>query len=339
MAEYIKNDKAKREVKISYSKLSTLDSCGWKYHLTYDEGLYFGDASLSNEFGTLVHYIEQQIGIAICNGEKIDYEKLKQDFQTINLPKTSKYDHNGDVFGINILKEKYGEEFYKTDDRGRSFYTKANDYMDYGMYRLEKYLKENPNLELRAMEKYFSITIDGYVFSGYIDRLLYDNATDTYVIEDIKTRDKLFSDEDLVTPLQFVIYVLGLRSVFGDENEEINFICKYDLPLCGQRQSAGTKGYMKRGEEKIKKLLNKIKEKDYAPHPSPLCYWCTFGAQNPHIKEAALGYCPYYSLWTPENRSHSVANKWLGLDHHDIIIQKEKDKIELRKKFDVDFDF
>lgn len=242
-----------KKQKFSYSKLNTYESCGWKYLLTYVQGHYTFTDSLASELGTVLHFVEETIAKKIKNGEVLDYDELKDMFQNINIPKTSPTDLDGGIFGINILKEKYKKEFYEVDDNGESYYNKTMNYLSTGIYRLEKYLKENPDLEVFDMEKFFKIDYKGQILSGFIDRIFHNKVTDEYIIEDIKTKGKPFKDSELTTPLQFVVYTLAMQNAVGVPPEKIS--CVYDLPFCNLKQSAGTKGYLNRGIKKLDKIF------------------------------------------------------------------------------------
>lgn len=330
----------KKAPKFSYSKLNVFDSCGFKYKLTYVDGHYIFTDSLASELGTTLHFIEETIARTLKDGKAVDYDKLKDDFLNINIPKKDKYDLDGGIFGVNILKNKYKEEFYATDDQGKSYYTKCLDYLTYGIYRLEKYLKENPNLVVFDMEKFFSIEFQGNILSGYIDRIFYDKENDVYIIEDIKTKGKPFKDDELVTPLQFVIYAIALCDNLDLSPDQIK--CAYDLPFLDKKQAAGTPGFIKRGTKKLEQIFSGISKEDYSPKPTPLCHWCQYCATNEDAPEEGKHLCPYHSLWTRENKTHNVANKWRGLNKHEELMKKleeEQSKTPAVQDSDIDFDF
>ena len=330
-------NQGKIKVKYSYSRLNTYESCGWKYKLTYEDKHYLYTDSLAADLGTLIHYIEEQIAINIINHEKINYDKLKEDFININIPKSSPYDTKGGVYGIKYLKEKYFEDFYKVNELGQSYDTKTQDYLRTGIYRLEKMINENPSLEIKSVEQYFQIQFNHFILSGYIDRILYNKDTGEYSVVDIKTKDHPFRDEDLVTPLQLVIYSLALESMYGVDPNTVS--CVYDLPLCNMRQKAGTKGFIERGKKKLNKIFSGIEDKNFTPKPSALCYWCAFSHTNPNQLPEGQNLCPYYSLWKPGGaiKAYEVANKWEGMDKHDEIMLKFCQKRKDIENFDFDF--
>lgn len=329
-----------KQGKFSYSKLNTYKSCGWKYKLTYCDGHYIFTDSLASELGTVLHYCEQYMFNELKFGRQIDYGKVKDMFQNIKIDKKNKFDTEGGVYGINILKEKYKDEFYKVDDKGQSYYTKTLDYMNYGIYRLEKYLKDNPDLEPFEAEKYVSYLYEGHVIGGFIDRIFHNKKTDEYIIEDIKTKGKPFKPEELVTPLQLVIYTIGLHECLDIPYEKIS--CAYDLPILGIKQPAGTKGYVARGKTQLEHIFEGIAKENWEPSPSPLCHWCSYCPTNPEQTEEGKYLCPYYSLWTRENKTREVSHKWRGLkfvndDLADEILKNNKTNSNTVSEFDFEF--
>lgn len=182
-------------------------------------------------------------------------------------------------------------------------------------------MAQHPTLEISGIEQFFSINFQGNVLSGYIDRVFHDRETNMYYVEDIKTRAKPFRDTELNTPLQFVIYVYALAENLGLDYS--HFQCAYDLPFLDTKQVAGSSGFMSRGLKKIREAFGDIKDKNFVPSPSPLCRWCPFSPTNPGQPEAGKLLCPYYSLWTQENRIHTVAHKWEGIERHPAIMADE----------------
>lgn len=320
--------------KHSYSSINTYDQCSFKYYLQYIKKNFFYTDNLAADFGSLCHKILEDIGLDLKAGRKPDYAKYAEDFQNINIPKQGPFDNDGGIYGLNVLKQKYPREFFEGNKNGVSYYDKGMSFIKEGMYSLEKYLNEHPGWSVWGCEQYFDITIEGYRFGGFIDRILYNEKTDEYIIEDIKTKDHPFKDDELITPLQFVIYVKALCDVTGVDESKIH--CAYDLPICNIRQDAGSKGFVKRGVAKIVKMLRGIDAQEFEPHPTPLCAWCNFSKTNPIAPEEGKHLCPYHSLWTPDHRTFDVANIWEGMDRHQIIV--ERAKIE-EVSIDGDFDF
>ncbi len=321
--------------RFSFSKLNVFIQCPFRYYLQYVLRHFIDTPNLNAFFGTLIHYCEEQVGLALKNHEPVPYDKIIDDFYNINRPKKNKYDTGGDLFGINILKQRFPEEFFKVNSSGQSFVTKSENYAHYGIYRLEEYLKQNPGLEVYATERHFEIEYHGVILTGSIDRVLYDSNNGTYIIEDIKTKEKLFSLDEARTPLQAVIYALALKSIL--QLKEYPDIFYYDLPILGERQPAGTPGYIKRGLAKIDKVLEQIHQLEVAPAPSPLCAWCAFSPTNPNQVEAAKNLCCYYSLWKPCDKTFKTHHQWEGLDRDSAIVEEEKQRIKQIENTELDF--
>lgn len=326
-----------KQPKFSYSRLNAYELCSFRYKLTYEDKHFFFSDTAANMFGTLVHYTEEQIGKCLKDGLPIDYEKLKNDFITLNIPKANPYDQKGGVFGVDIIKQKFPVEFARVDDNGESFEKKTERYLKTGIYRLENYLKMNPALSIYGTEMYFEITVKGQMITGSLDRVYFNSETNEFIIEDIKTKDKPFKAEELMAPLQFVIYTKALSSMTGVPMDRIS--CTYDLPIINMKQPAGSPGYVTTGLKKLEEIVTGISAKDYPPNPSPLCAYCSFSATNAHQPEAAKHLCPYYSLWTPDKRTRGVALKYRGPQYldEDIATVFGPSKIEGLDDFDFEF--
>lgn len=297
--------------KYSYSKLETYEQCHYKFKLKYKDKKFISQSTPATAFGSLVHKVFECITAQIIAGQKIDYDMMKEYFLNVNLPKRNKNDRDGDMFGTNILAKKYGYKWIELDKYGKSFAMKAENFLESGIYRLENYLKDNPNLQLIAAELPFKFTYRDYEFHGFIDRVLKDKTNGQYVIHDLKTSSEAYDDSKCVTPLQFVVYVQALKQMYGEDTE---VDCFYEFPIAEEIKHAGTKGYIERGMKKINSLLDSIEDNNYVPHPTPLCYWCEFCNNNPDQPEQGKNECPYFSLWKPEARSFATKLPWISME-------------------------
>ena len=341
-------EKNTKETKYSYSRLNTFDNCGWKYKLIYVDKHYVNTDNIANLLGTVLHSVEENIALKLKNHEPINYDYWKDYFLNVNIPKKNAYDTEGGIFGVNILRERFQSEFFEVDEKtGDSYYTKCLEYLNTGIYRLENYMKEHPELEIYDVEHFFQVKFHSLTLYGFIDRIFYNKDTHEYILEDIKTKGHLFSDKELTTPLQFAIYSIALKEQLN--LPEYPTICHYDLPFCGARQDAGTKGFINRAIKKIDKIAEGINSNDYVPKPSALCYWCCFSKTFPNQPEEAKNLCPYYSLWT-KNGSAKVwetASKWQGIEHHEEVMKRFKEQevilygdpngTDITDKFNFDF--
>lgn len=299
----------------SYSKLETYEQCSFKYKLKYVDGHYVYSSSIATEFGTAIHETEEAIAHYIMDGQDIDYIKLKNDLLIKCLE----------------LQHKYPEDFISKDKSDRTYQDKLYYYLENGIYRLESLMKANPTYKILGAEVPFEFQYKKYgTFKGFIDRVILDTATNTCIVQDIKTWAVPAEHDKLVTPLQFVVYSLAIRQLYSEVN---SVHCQYDLPLCELIQDAGTKGYIERGQAKLDKIFTAINAKEWTPKPTPLCHWCEFCQTNPNAPEEARYLCPYYSCWTRENKTFAKENEWQGLEQHQKILEafykKYNIKIEL----------
>jgi len=303
--------------KFSYSKLSTYESCPYKYKIIYVDKHFVSIDSIATLFGSLVHYIEECIGniiiekgtLVLHNNEEI-YDEYRNLFMTIDNEKEK-------LFGVNKLKEMFPDEFYEKDKNGLSYQDKVDYYLQYGIYRLRDYLLENTYIELVDTEKEFTFDYQDIIFHGFIDRLYYNNRSKSYIVEDIKTYSADIENKKLKAPLQMVVYTLALR----DKEPDCKVECQYELPLIGSRQNVRNKTYLEIGEKEIKELLNSITEEEFIPNPTPLCHWCQFCPTNPNQPKEGKNLCPYYCKWTRQHKTMAVLNPWQGIEKDKKLVE------------------
>lgn len=269
--------------KLSYSRLETFKQCPYKYKLIYIDKHYIKSNTIATDFGTLIHGIEEEIGNCLREGKRIDYGGL-----------ISFFDNE-----IGIMEKTYPNEFSMLDKSGRTYGQKAELYRSRSIYDLERRVKDE-GLEIISCEREFILNYNDVIFHGFIDRIF--KKGNHYIIEDIKTYNKKLPKSMLYNPLQFVIYSLAFSSISKDIE------CSYYLPLCECKQTC----VMDMKDIHVMDLLREIDKSDFHPCPSPLCHWCVFSGTYPNQPVEAKGLCPYYSLWTKENKTKSVNMKWQG---------------------------
>lgn len=274
----------------SYSKLSTFEQCPYKYKLVYVDKHEIKGDSIATEVGTAIHAAEEEIGKSLMAHGSPDYGAIASSIMAL-MPS---------------LEERYPKDFLLPDKSGRTYAQKIEGYLASGIHRLEDRLKANPSLEIVGLEKEFEASANGRTFHGFIDRVLHDKTDDSYIIEDIKTYPKPIEQKGLHTPLQHVIYTLALM-----QEVDGRIRCAYDLPFCNLTQDVD-EGYLGRGLNELGRLFGELGRTDYRPNPSPLCHWCVFSRTYPDQPEEARGLCPFYSLWTRQNKTREVNERWEG---------------------------
>lgn len=282
---------------LSYSRIDVFKTCKYRYKLQYIEKNYSNTTSISLELGTLCHK---------CMELKYDKHDINY---ILNVFENGFKDTRETLIGINDIIDKYGFEFYETNEKsGMSFEDKIKVFKN-------KLINEpiDDEWEMIGLEKEFLITFENKAqIKGFIDRVDRNKHTGAIRVVDYKTNNMPFDKKDLATPLQMYIYSLACKELYGEYPQE----CIYDLLFHDLLQIGGTKGYMDRGFKALNKILDSMiyyQQLGYEylePKPSPLCHFCAYCETNPNADDWDKLLCDYYCLWTREKRSFEVKNKW-----------------------------
>jgi hypothetical protein len=282
----------------SYSKISTWASCAMKFKLHYLDKNYLFSASIATEFGSLTHETEEQLALAIQAGQSINYVALKNNF----------------IIGCKKLAHKYPTEWVKPDKSNRTYTEKMYLYLDSAIYRLEKFMIDNPDLEIIGIEQKFEYDYDGvHSFTGSIDRAFRNKVTGEILIQDIKTWPVPAQSSELKAPAQFTVYAMAAQQLWNIEASKIK--CEYDLPLCDLRQAALSNDIIADGRVQLDKWFAGITKGDFKPTVSALCNWCQYSPlANPGILSTKPGaVCPYFSTWQKSGDNvRDTLCKWEG---------------------------
>lgn len=288
----------------SYSKISTYSQCRFKFKLKYLDKNFLFSANIATDFGSLVHSIEEDIAKAIQAEQPINYIYLKNKF----------------IIESRKLALKYPAEFFSTDKSGRTYQEKMYLYLDSAIYRLERYMKQHPELRIIGIEQKFEYDYDGvHSFNGSIDRAFINIETNDIIIQDIKTWAVPAQNSDLKAPLQFAVYTMAAEKLWGVPYNQIR--CEYDLPLCDITQAAQSEDLVADGRPELDKLFKGIHDNNFRPTVSALCHWCEYNPlTNPDIlntKPQAV--CPYFSTWQKSGDNvRDTLCKWEGIDNINV---------------------
>ena len=286
--------------RFSYSKISVYKQCPFKYLVKYKEKNFVDSSSIATEFGSLIHETEERIAKALRNELPINYIALKNHF----------------IIESRKLALKYPADFGKPDKSGRTYREKVYLYLDSAIYRLEKFLKNNPNLVIIGIEQKFEYDYDGvHSFNGSIDRAFLNIETGEILIQDIKTWPVPAQDSELKVPLQFAVYMIAAQQLWDTPFDKIK--CEYDLPFCDIVQPALSNNIVEEGKAVLDKLFKGIQNENFKPAISALCHWCEYNPlTNPSILETKPeAICPYFSTWQKSgDKVYDTICKWEGLE-------------------------
>ncbi|MGG1659506.1 RecB family exonuclease [Brevibacillus sp. NRS-1366] len=291
--------------KYSYSRLNTFIQCPMKYDLKYNKGNYTEESQLHLELGNILHKALEIKYRDKINKRTVDHSYIKSFIENGISEETDK-DNGRFLKGVKQIKETYGESTFSEVSKksGLTYEEKMGTFYDY--------------LEEDTIDDWMPIHVElPFTFSfekrviieGYIDRIDQNSKGELRVV-DYKSSDKVFEQKDLTTPLQMVIYALACEALFG----KIPVEYMYDLILLGEKQQAGTKGFIERGIKKIHKVLDEIEWckalNEWKPKATPLCWWCEFSGHNESNPWYTGGLCDYYLLWSPDNKTFEKNNEY-----------------------------
>lgn len=291
----------------SYSKIEVFKNCPLQYRYKYIEKKYSQDTSIALELGSLCHYVLEQKGRMVADGQAVNYDKLND----ILMNGTTETDEKTKekLLGVYQLKKKYFEVWHEADNASGASYDEKVRLFNQVLHEEMEDTEWKPTY----FEKPFEFVWDDKVIlKGFIDRI--DVKGDQYRTVDYKTSKKIYEQSKLATSLQFGIYALAILSEFGILPIE----SIYRFILIDDEQYALTKGWEKRLIKALDKVFGEIevseKKEIFIPKPSPLCHWCNFCQTNP---EATIyrNECEFFSKWTPTQKTFEVNKKWNALEN------------------------
>ena len=301
----------------SYSGLDLFCNCQYRYQQQKIEKKYSTSSTIALDLGNILHKGMEMKGIYLMNEQPVDYENI-YDVVMNGCDEISEKTRNH-LPGVNEIKEKYVSDWIASmeDTENMSYQEKINLYLDYVLPNR----MGDPEWSIKGTEVEFSFVYDERaIIHGFIDRIdtrVDENGNELLKVVDYKSSKKAYDDRKIKTPLQMVVYDLACLHLYGiiPVEHEYDFIL-LDQQL-GTENGVCSKGYLKRGLKKIDGVLDKIdgaaKENEYPPSPTPLCYWCPFPpkSHSPNADDEWAGTCPYYSLWTPDNKVFKVNQEYM----------------------------
>lgn len=304
-------------ISVSYSKLSLKNQCDYRYNERYNKKKYSSKGSIATEIGSILHKGLEMKGRSKIQKKDVDYDEIINAVLQGCEEQTDKGTEH--LIGINTIKEKYKKEWETVDISSDMNY---DDKMDIYFHDVLTSRMESDEWTTLGTEIKFEFVYDNRcVLYGFIDRVdaklnEYGEIQELGVI-DYKSSKKIFREADIKTPLQMVIYDLACLQIYGI----LPTYHEYDFILLDQKQTTNTgvcsKGYLNRGLKKIDKTLDSIEECSklelFEPSPTPLCYWCEYAdiTHTPNADPKFAGDCPYYSLWTPINKTFQVNKNFI----------------------------
>lgn len=288
----------------SNSKLSTYETCPWKFKLAYIDRLEVEEEGIEAFLGSRFHEAMEKL-----------YRELP--FRTMSLEELKAY-----------YEEQWKKNFHDqivivAPDRT------ADDYFRLGLKFIEDYYRHyypfNQNRVL-GLEQKIEIDLDGdgrYIILGYVDRI---DLTPEGVIEihDYKTSSSLPEQAQADADRQLALYQLGVKRKWPwvEKFKLVWHYVAFDLEITSTR----TPEQLEQLKQEIRRLINQIEaDREFLPRESVLCQWCAFWDYCPLKKhEATLEKLPANEYLSEEGVV--LVNKYI-----DYLSQKKEAEAELEK--------
>ena len=275
---------------ISFSQLQIYASCPHKWDLTYRQKLAPYQDSIHTIFGTSIHevmqdYIKVMYDVSGTAADKINLEEVFQDKFT------------------SLYKEAYNRNnkvHFSSPEEMREFFDDGIAILDYLKKNRSSYFSKR-GWHLVGIEVPLVIVPNSayknIIYKGYLDLVLYNETTNTFVIYDIKTSTWGWGDKekkDEMKTFQLVFYKNFYSKQFNvpEENIEVEFLIVkrklYESEFAIKRFQTYTPASGKIKTKKALTLLNEfiedcfdkdgeIKVKEYTKNPSKTnCGYCPF---------------------------------------------------------------
>ncbi len=265
-------------MKLSYSSISTYETCPAKYKFQYEER------------------IPTSRSPALTFGDVLHRALFRFHDRPVPVPPSLE-----DLHGF--LDDEWSGEGYR--DPGEE-----SLYRDHARQVLAQYHLENAD-QFRipaALEYRFTIDVEGVMVSGVIDRM--DRMPGGgYEIIDYKTSRRLPPQARIDRDLQLSVYHLAAKEIWGIEPERLTL---YFL-LPGQRMSTTrTPADTDELRRRIATVAERIEAGKFEPRQNPLCDWCDFQDRCPlyrHKYDRAGG--------DPAPNMSAIVDEWIELKRQD----------------------
>lgn len=319
-----------KKKRYSYTALSLADQCLYAHYQKYILKNRPEEDTLPLALGNIAHKVKEVCSRTLMRGETPDYDLLMDYLVNGYTGKDKSTGETETLRGTKELKQQFFEQWIEPDTKsGMTYEQKLAIFRDHLSDE-----EHDTEWHTIAVEQPFEVEFDDVLLFGLIDKIAMNDKGEVKCV-DYKTSKKIYEGSDIATPLQMWIYHRAIESMISDgkiPNATQITEHEYDFVFLGQKQKAGTNGWFKRGETKLRKILTAIKQAEetgvWKPKPSPLCFWCQYCKINPNATPAFKAHCPFHSLWLPNAKTYEVAQKWVdGTKAEDVM-----KKIENKKK-------
>jgi len=275
---------------VSVSQMSMYASCPKKWSLQYKEGHKAFTSNIHTVFGTALHETIQHF-------LHILYEE--------NSVQADEFDIEN--FFENSFRDNYNKQYEKNKSKHFSNASEMSEFFDDGIEIL-RFIKDKRR-EYFIKKDYYLVGVEiplvispnpkfpNVVFGGFIDLVLYCESTDTFIIYDIKTSSRGWSDKDkkdIHKQNQLLLYKSIFSEQFGISEDKIDvkfFILKRKIweesifskriqeysPISGKNKIKNARKHLENFIENVFNIDGSYKNIEHKPTPDPkTCKYCMF---------------------------------------------------------------
>lgn len=256
---------------LSYSKISTFNSCPLSYKYRYIDKLPTRPSHYLS-FGNSLH-------------------SAIEEFQ-------KRFDSNADRRHLVELLEKHwiSEGYRENNEDEQKWKEKGLKYLTENFYNW--YIEQCKQFEQEKIEERFRIENSTYILTGKIDRIDRNKKTGKYRIIDFKT-GKVPRINDLKKDLQLYIYFFSIKH-FDISPDQVEAVSYFYLPEKKELSQSLNDSDLILARDKIEKeagaILSAHQENHFPPRTSRLCDYCDFNHICPAVNGSGKPLPPEESL-------------------------------------------
>ena len=245
-------------VNYSFSRVQSFDSCKLQYKYRYIDRLHSEIETVEAFMGSRVHEALRELYDFVKNATVKPMDWLLRRYEDLWQKNFSE--------AVKVVKKEYC-----ADDYFRKGLKCLTDYYDgYAPFDRTKVVKTEEKVS-------YTLRSDGdeYSFTGYVDRIDWNDRERIFEIHDYKTSGTLMSQEEADRDFQLGLYQLALQARWP-EAKEARLVWHY-LLFNKKIESRRSPEDLARMQDEFVRRIKVIEgTQDFGPEKSSLCEWCGY---------------------------------------------------------------
>lgn len=255
----------------SHSRIETFQQCPRKYKYRYIDNIRTETEGIEAFVGKRVHETLEKLYKDLKIGKLNSRDDLLRFYE-------SEWEKNWHG-KVNVVREGISPgNYFELGKRCIADY--YNRFAPFNQTRTLG-LEERIEMKLKDGDRTFSV-------QGYIDRLSWDPATETYEVHDYKTGSSMPTQEDADEDRQLALYHLGIKQRWPDA-KKVRLVWHY-LAVDKDIASSRTEADLATLEKTLVGIIHQIEEEHtrgkWDVRMSRLCDWCEYKPMCPAFKHS-----------------------------------------------------